>query len=67
MRGTAVPLSHVIPIVKAKVGGDILDVKVKHLVSGVMVYDITVLTVEGRYRSVVVDAERNRIIGMGRD
>lgn len=64
MRGVAVPLAKVLPTVRATTEGVVLDVKLKRLESGVLVYDVMVLSAAGEYRSIVVDAKRNRIIDM---
>jgi uncharacterized membrane protein YkoI len=65
MRGNALPLAKVLSTVQAKVDGDVLDVTLKQLASGALVYDVTILSSKGEYRSIVIDAKRNQIIGTG--
>jgi uncharacterized membrane protein YkoI len=56
------PLSAILPTVRAAVPGAILDVRLGRQQAGTLVYDVTVLTDSGQYRQVVVDARRNRVI-----
>ncbi len=60
-RGKAKPLRDVLRLVRSKVPGDVLRVRLSRS-SGTYFYRITVLTEDGRYRDVVVDAERSRIV-----
>ena len=65
LRGAAVPLATLIPTVRRRLRGDVLDVKLKRLGSGTLVYAVTVLSSGGEVRSIMVDAKRNRIIEAG--
>jgi hypothetical protein len=65
MRGTAPPLPKVLPTVRTAINGDLLDIELRRLTSGVLVYDVTLLSSAGEFRSIVADAKRNRIIEAG--
>ena len=61
-RGSALSLGKVVPTVHAAAPGKILDVGLDRAAGGGWVYAFTVLGEDGRYRSVTVDAQRNRIL-----
>lgn len=60
--GFAVPFSLVIPVVRESTPGSILDAKLLRTNTGDYVYSVLVLQDGGRYRTVRVDAKRNRVI-----
>lgn len=64
LRGEAVPLAKVLPVVGKAVPGAVLEVKVGQLPGGTMSYEVKVLDREGTVRSVLVDARRNRVVGV---
>lgn len=64
-RGQALPLADILPTVREASPGEVLDVQLGRLPSGRLVYDVTVLARDGRYRTVRVDAMGNRILESG--
>ena len=60
-RGEIVPLASVLKTVKKSVPGDVLDVALTKDVEGTWNYQITVLTPQGYYREVNVDAGHNNV------
>ena len=65
-KGWALSLGAVLPTVAAAVPGDILDVHLQQVRGGDWVYEVLVLTPDRRYRQVLVDARRNRILQIRR-
>jgi hypothetical protein len=61
-RGWVLPLGNVLANVRKSVPGDVLDVRLKHESDGEWVYALMVLTPDGRYRDVAVDAKSCRIL-----
>lgn len=61
-RGTALPLDRVIPVVRQAVPGRVLDVDLQQWTTGGWVYKFLVLSSDGEYTEVFVDALRNRIV-----
>jgi len=59
--GEIVPLSSVLKTVQKSVPGDVLDVDLSRDVVGTWNYKITVLTPQGYYRDVNVDAGKNNV------
>ena len=64
LSGEAVPLARVLPMVGKAVPGAVLEVKVGRLPGGNVSYEVKVLDNEGAVRSVLVDARRNRVVGV---
>jgi uncharacterized membrane protein YkoI len=62
-QGKVRPLREVLQMVSERAPGDVLRVKLRRS-GGQMFYRITVLTDEGRYREVVVNAQSNRVVSM---
>jgi uncharacterized membrane protein YkoI len=62
-KGKVRPLGEVLRMVSERAPGDVLRVKLNRA-SGELFYRITILTNEGRYREVVVDAQSNRVVSM---
>jgi uncharacterized membrane protein YkoI len=60
-RGEIVPLANVLKTVEKSVPGDVLNVDLSHDVVGSWNYKITVLTPQGYYRDVNVDAGSNNV------
>ena len=60
-RGDIVPLASVLKTVEKSVPGDVLNVDLSHDVVGSWNYKITVLTPQGYYRDVNVDAGSNNV------
>jgi len=60
-RGEIVPLASVLTTVRKSVPGDVLDVALTKDVEGTWNYQITVLTPQGYYREVNVDAGHNNV------
>jgi uncharacterized membrane protein YkoI len=65
-RGWALPLSQIAPTVQRAVPGQILDVTLEQTARDGWVYGFVVLTREGGYRDIVVDARRNEILEIRR-
>ena len=63
-RGEIVPLASVLQTVQQSVPGDVLNVKLTHDTVGAWNYTITVLTPQGYYRDVNVDAGKNNVISI---
>jgi uncharacterized membrane protein YkoI len=61
--GKVKPLREVLQMVSERAPGDVLRVKLNRS-GGQMFYRITVLTDEGRYREIVVNAQSNRVVSM---
>lgn len=61
-KGMALSLSKVIPTVKRKFPGNILDVDLRSAGGGRLVYRFLVLSREGSYREVDIDALRNVVV-----
>ena len=61
-RGVALPLNRVIPVVRQAVPGRVLDVDLQQGATGRWVYKFLVLSRDGDYSEVFVDALRNRIV-----
>jgi uncharacterized membrane protein YkoI len=59
--GEIVPLASVLKTVEKSVPGDVLNVSLSHDVVGTWNYKITVLTPQGYYRDVNVDAGSNNV------
>ena len=59
--GEIVPLASVLKTVEKSVQGDVLNVALSHDVVGTWNYTITVLTPQGYYRDVNVDAGNNNV------
>jgi uncharacterized membrane protein YkoI len=64
LKGEAVPLARVLPLVGKAVPGPVLEVRVGRLPGGNMSYEVKVLGGDGAVRSVLVDARRNRVVGV---
>jgi len=62
--GQIVPLASVLKTVQKTVPGDVLKVSLNHNIVGTWNYKITVLTPQGYYRDVDVDAGSNSITGI---
>ncbi len=60
--GLALPLGRVLPVVNGAVSGKVLDVDLQQFPTGRWFYKFLVLTRNGAYSEVLVDALRNRII-----
>jgi uncharacterized membrane protein YkoI len=60
-KGEIVPLANVLKTVEKSVPGDVLNVDLSHDVVGSWNYKITVLTPQGYYRDVNVDAGSNNV------
>jgi uncharacterized membrane protein YkoI len=58
----ALPLNRVIPVVQQAVPGRVLDVDLQQGATGGWVYKFLVLSRDGGYSEVFVDALRNRIV-----
>ena len=61
-RGWVVPLGSVLATVKRSVPGKVLEVDLQQSTSGLWFYKFLVLTRDGRYREIFVDARRNQIL-----
>jgi uncharacterized membrane protein YkoI len=66
MRGWALPLKQVLPVARSAAPGDVLEVYLGRATNGAWFYAITILSTDGRYREVYVDARRNRVIEVRR-
>jgi hypothetical protein len=62
-KGKVKPLSEVLRVVQDRAPGDVVRVKLSRS-KGQLFYRITVLTVDGRYREVVVNAQSNVVVSM---
>jgi hypothetical protein len=62
-KGKVKPLSEVLRVVQERAPGDVVRVKLSRS-KGQLFYRITVLTVDGRYREVVVNAQSNVVVSM---
>jgi uncharacterized membrane protein YkoI len=62
-KGKVRPLGEVLRMVSERAPGDVLRVKLNRS-SGQLFYRITILTDEGRYREIVVNAQSNRVVSM---
>jgi uncharacterized membrane protein YkoI len=60
--GHAAPLSQVMAMVRVAVPGEVLDVALNEGAGGVWTYRFTVLTRQGEYCDVTVDARRNKLM-----
>jgi hypothetical protein len=65
-QGWVLSLSAILPSVVSAVPGRILEVDLRQLRTGEWLYEFLVLTTDGRYREVVVDARRNQILQVRR-
>ena len=65
-RGWALPLNQVAPTVQRVVPGQILDVTLEQTDRDGWVYGFVVLTREGGYRDITVDARRNEVLEIRR-
>jgi len=65
-RGWALPLNQIAPTVQRAVPGQILDVTLQQTSRDGWVYGFVVLTLDGGYRDIVVDARRNEILEIRR-
>ena len=61
-RGQIQPLDSILGNVEAAVPGSVLSARLKKDDGGVWIYRLVILSPDGRYRNVVVDAARNAII-----
>jgi hypothetical protein len=61
-RGWVVPLGSVLATVKRSVPGKVLEVDLQQSTGGLWFYKFLVLTRDGRYREIFVDARRNQIL-----
>ncbi|MGE0653161.1 MAG: PepSY domain-containing protein [Alphaproteobacteria bacterium] len=61
-QGWVLPLDRVLPTVADAVEGEVLDVDLSHTLLGGWRYKVVVLTRQGQYREVTVDAQRNQIL-----
>ena len=61
-RGQIQPLDSILGTVQAAVPGSVLSARLKKDDEGVWIYRMVILTPDGRYRNVVVDAARSVII-----
>ena len=61
-RGLIQPLDAILPKVDEKVPGSLLSVRLRRDESGAWMYDLVILSPEGKYRKVLVDAAENRIL-----
>jgi Peptidase propeptide and YPEB domain len=64
--GAALSLNKVLPTVGQAVPGSVLDVDLQRLIGGGWVYKFRVLTADGTYMEVFVDAIRNRVLQVRR-
>jgi hypothetical protein len=64
LRGDAASLARVLPVVGRAVPGPVLEVRVGRLPGGELSYEVKVLDTNGAVRSVLVDARRNRVVGV---
>ena len=62
IRGWALPLSQILPVARRAARGQVLDVVLLRAMNGAWIYHITVLSPDGRYRDIYMDASRNRVI-----
>ena len=60
--GNAAPLSQVLAMVRRSVPGEVLDVSLARRESGDWAYRLIVLTQDGDYCDVTVDAKRNKLL-----
>ena len=61
-RGLVQPLDSILRNVETAVPGSVLSARLKRDDGGVWIYRLVILSPEGRYRNVVVDAARNAIL-----
>jgi hypothetical protein len=61
-RGLVRPLESILREVEAAAPGSVLSVRLKKDERGVWIYSLVILSADGRYRNVVVDAARNHIL-----
>jgi uncharacterized membrane protein YkoI len=64
--GVALPLARVLPLVRTRVPGKVLNIDLQQRAGGAWVYKFLVLDRQGAYSEVLVDALRNRIVGVRR-
>jgi hypothetical protein len=62
LRGWVLPLEDVLANVRRSIPGDVLKVSLEQESNGAWVYALTVLTPEGRYRDIAVDAGNSQIL-----
>jgi uncharacterized membrane protein YkoI len=62
----AKPLDQVRPTALRSVPGQVIDISFSQIATGTWAYGFLVLTREGAYREVVVDARRNQVIEIRR-
>ena len=61
-RGLVQPLDSILSNVETTVPGSALSARLKKGDDGVWIYRLVILSPEGRYRNVIVDAARNAIL-----
>src|SRR5271165_393551 len=61
-RGLVQPLDSILSNVETTVPGSVLSARLKKGDDGVWIYRLVILSPEGRYRNVIVDAARNTIL-----
>jgi uncharacterized membrane protein YkoI len=61
-RGLVQPLDSILRNVESAVPGSVLSARLKRDDGGVWLYRLVILSPEGRYRNVIVDAARNAIL-----
>jgi len=61
-RGLVQPLDAILRNVETAVSGSVLSARLKRDDGGVWIYKLVILSPEGRYRNVIVDAARNAIL-----
>jgi hypothetical protein len=61
-RGLIQPLDAILPKVQEKVPGSLLSVRLRRDESGAWIYGLVILSPDGKYRRVLVDAAENRIL-----
>jgi uncharacterized membrane protein YkoI len=61
-RGLIEPLDAILPKVQQKVPGSLLSVRLRQNENGAWIYGLVILSPEGKYRRVLVDAAENRIL-----
>ena len=65
-QGWVLSLDSILPSVLRAVPGRILEVDLREIRTGEWLYEFLVLTTDGRYREVMVDARRNQILQVRR-
>gem|GEM_PF-4886946 len=62
--GEAAPLNSVLAIIRKAVPGEVLDVALGPDPKGMLTYQVTVLTKDGEYCDITVDAKRAKLMQM---